>query len=137
MEKNELLEKNLLKLAELLKNNKVVRLTYAERRYLLNWYYEQSGRRLSNRPCDVETCLLVFADKTLNNDVQKESVETEDSTLDSMLEEKEEEEKEPINGHLKTDHRLNRNINKMLVCQVLETCQLQMGMTELAVGSVS
>lgn len=89
MEKNKLLEKNLLKLAELLKNNKVVRLTYAERRYLLNWYYEQSGRRLSNRPCDVETCLLVFADKTLNNDVQKESVETEDSTLDSMLEEKE------------------------------------------------
>lgn len=89
MEKNELLEKNLLKLAELLKNNKVVRLTYAERRYLLNWYYEQSGRRLSNRPCDVETCLLFFADKTLNNDVQKESVETEDSTLDSMLEEKE------------------------------------------------
>ena len=98
MEKNELLEKNLLKLAELLKNNKVVRLTYAERRYLLNWYYEQSGRRLSNRPCDVETCLLVFADKTLNNDVQKESVETEDSTLDSMLEEKEEEEKETIDN---------------------------------------
>ena len=26
----------------------------------------------------------------------------------------------------------HRNINKMLVCQVLETCQLQMGMTELA-----
>ena len=98
MEKNELLEKNLLKLAELLKNNKVVRLTYAERRYLLNWYYEQSGRRLSNRPCDVEACLLVFADKTLNNDVQKESVETEDSTLDSMLEEKEEEEKETIDN---------------------------------------
>jgi len=98
MEKNKLLEKNLLKLAELLKNNKAVRLTYAERRYLLNWYYEQSGRRLSNRPCDVETCLLVFADKTLNNDVQKESVETEDSTLDSMLEEKEEEEKETIDN---------------------------------------
>lgn len=98
MEKNKLLEKNLLKLAELLKNNKVVRLTYAERRYLLNWYYEQSGIRLSNRPCDVETCLLVFADKTLNNDVQKESVETEDSTLDSMLEEKEEEEKETIDN---------------------------------------
>ena len=93
MEKNKLLEKNLLKLAELVKNNKAVRLTYAERRY-----YEQSGRRLSNRPCDVETCLLVFADKTLNNDVQKESVETEDSTLDSMLEEKEEEEKETIDN---------------------------------------
>lgn len=30
----------------------------------------------------------------------------------------------------------HRNINKMLVCQVLETCQLQMGMTELQVGSV-
>lgn len=25
----------------------------------------------------------------------------------------------------------HRNINKMLVCQVVETCQLQMGMTEL------
>lgn len=98
MEKNKLLEKNLLKLAELLKNNKAVRLTYAERRYLLNWYYEQSGRRLSNRPCDIEQALLVFADKTLNNDVQNESVETEDSTLDSMLEEKEEEEKETIDN---------------------------------------
>ena len=30
----------------------------------------------------------------------------------------------------------HRVINKMLVCQVLETCQLQMGMTELAPGSV-
>jgi 4-deoxy-L-threo-5-hexosulose-uronate ketol-isomerase len=30
----------------------------------------------------------------------------------------------------------HRNINKMLVCQVLESCQLQMGMTELAPGSV-
>ena len=29
-----------------------------------------------------------------------------------------------------------RNINKMLVNQVLPTCQLQMGMTELATGSV-
>ena len=29
-----------------------------------------------------------------------------------------------------------RNINKMIVNQVLPTCQLQMGMTELAVGSV-
>ncbi len=29
-----------------------------------------------------------------------------------------------------------RNINKMLVSQVLPTCQLQMGMTELATGSV-
>lgn len=118
MEKNELLEKNLLKLAELLKNNKVVRLTYAERRYLLNWYYEQSGRRLSNRPCDVETCLLVFADKTLNNDVQKESVETEDSTLDSMLEEKEtidndeEEEKILYKPTQKTAKKKKNNENK-------------------------
>ncbi|WP_373829357.1 5-deoxy-glucuronate isomerase, partial [Bacteroides heparinolyticus] len=30
----------------------------------------------------------------------------------------------------------HRNINKMLVNQVLPTCQLQMGMTELAPGSV-
>jgi len=30
----------------------------------------------------------------------------------------------------------HRKINKMLVSQVLETCQLQMGMTELAPGSV-
>ena len=29
-----------------------------------------------------------------------------------------------------------RNINKMIVNQVLQTCQLQMGMTELATGSV-
>jgi 4-deoxy-L-threo-5-hexosulose-uronate ketol-isomerase len=37
-------------------------------------------------------------------------------------------------GSLETAN--HRNINKMLVCQVLETCQLQMGMTELQVGSV-
>ena len=37
-------------------------------------------------------------------------------------------------GSLETSN--HRNINKMLVCQVLETCQLQMGMTELKPGSV-
>lgn len=37
-------------------------------------------------------------------------------------------------GALKTSNE--RNINKMLVNQVLPTCQLQMGMTELATGSV-
>ncbi len=37
-------------------------------------------------------------------------------------------------GSLETSN--HRNINKMLVSQVLETCQLQMGMTELAPGSV-
>ena len=30
----------------------------------------------------------------------------------------------------------HRNFNKMLVCQVVETCQLQMGMTELQPGSI-
>ncbi|KAA6350845.1 4-deoxy-L-threo-5-hexosulose-uronate ketol-isomerase [termite gut metagenome] len=37
-------------------------------------------------------------------------------------------------GSLETSNR--RNVNKMLVNQVLPTCQLQMGMTELAQGSV-
>jgi len=37
-------------------------------------------------------------------------------------------------GTLETSN--HRNINKMLVNQVLPTCQLQMGMTELAPGSV-
>ena len=37
-------------------------------------------------------------------------------------------------GSLETSN--HRNINKMLVCQVLETCQLQMGMPELAPVSV-
>ena len=37
-------------------------------------------------------------------------------------------------GSLETSNE--RNINKMLVNQVLPTCQLQMGMTELAPGSV-
>lgn len=37
-------------------------------------------------------------------------------------------------GALETSNE--RNINKMLVNQVLKTCQLQMGMTELAPGSV-
>jgi 4-deoxy-L-threo-5-hexosulose-uronate ketol-isomerase len=37
-------------------------------------------------------------------------------------------------GSLETAN--HRNINKMLVREVVQTCQLQMGMTELAVGSV-
>ncbi len=37
-------------------------------------------------------------------------------------------------GALETSNE--RNINKMIVSQVLPTCQLQMGMTELAPGSV-
>ncbi|MDR1938580.1 MAG: 5-dehydro-4-deoxy-D-glucuronate isomerase [Tannerellaceae bacterium] len=37
-------------------------------------------------------------------------------------------------GALETSN--HRNINKMIVNQVLPTCQLQMGMTELATGSV-
>ena len=37
-------------------------------------------------------------------------------------------------GSLETAN--HRNINKMLVREVIQTCQLQMGMTELAVGSV-
>lgn len=37
-------------------------------------------------------------------------------------------------GGLETSNK--RRINKMLVAQVLPTCQLQMGMTELATGSV-
>lgn len=37
-------------------------------------------------------------------------------------------------GSLETSN--HRNINKMIVNQVLRTCQLQMGMTELASGSV-
>ncbi|MDX9748722.1 MAG: 5-dehydro-4-deoxy-D-glucuronate isomerase [Paludibacter sp.] len=37
-------------------------------------------------------------------------------------------------GSLETAN--HRNINKMLVKEVIQTCQLQMGMTELAVGSV-
>ncbi len=37
-------------------------------------------------------------------------------------------------GELATSN--HRNINKMLVREVLETCQLQMGMTELQTGSV-
>lgn len=37
-------------------------------------------------------------------------------------------------GSLETSNE--RNINKMIVSQVLPTCQLQMGMTELATGSV-
>jgi 4-deoxy-L-threo-5-hexosulose-uronate ketol-isomerase len=37
-------------------------------------------------------------------------------------------------GSLETAN--HRNINKMLVREVIETCQLQMGMTELQIGSV-
>ena len=61
MDRNEILEKNLLEAARLLKESKkMITLTYSERTYLQQWIYEKTGNRISSRKCDLEEALYVF-----------------------------------------------------------------------------
>ena len=61
MDRNEILEKNLLEAGRLLKESKkMITLTYSERNYLQQWIYEKTGNRISSRKCDLEEALYVF-----------------------------------------------------------------------------
>ena len=66
MDRNEILEKNLLEAGRLLKESKkMITLTYSERNYLQQWFYQKTGNRILNRACDIEQALLVFYDVVL------------------------------------------------------------------------
>lgn len=61
MKENLILEKNLYEAAEMLRSNKrMINLTYAERVYLQQWFYEKTGNRISSRKCDLEAALYLF-----------------------------------------------------------------------------
>jgi|GEM_PF-2827946 hypothetical protein len=61
MDRNEILEKNLLEAGRLLKESKkMITLTYSERTYLQQWFYQKTGNRIMNRACDIEQALIMF-----------------------------------------------------------------------------
>jgi len=61
MDRNEILEKNLFEAGRLLKESKkMITLTYSERTYLQQWFYQKTGNRISSRKCDLEEALYVF-----------------------------------------------------------------------------
>lgn len=61
MKENLILEKNLYEAAEMLRSNKrMIKLTYAERVYLQQWFYQKTGNRIMNRACDIEQALVMF-----------------------------------------------------------------------------
>jgi len=61
MARNEILEKNLLEAGRLLKESKkMITLTYSERNYLQQWFYQKTGNRILNRACDIEQALIMF-----------------------------------------------------------------------------
>ena len=89
MDRNEILEKNLLEAGRLLKESKkMITLTYAERNYLQQWFYQKTGNRILNRACDIEQALLVFYDVVLDEKTktkkQAESEKTEDETTEKQ-----------------------------------------------------
>ena len=79
MDRNEILEKNLLEAGRLLKESKkMITLTYSERNYLQQWFYQKTGNRILNRACDIEQALLVFYDVVLDEkNKTKKQAETE------------------------------------------------------------
>ena len=87
MDRNEILEKNLYEAAEMLRSNKrMIKLTYAERVYLQQWFYQKTGNRIMNRACDIEQALLVFYDVVLDEKTktkkQAEAEINEDKTTE-------------------------------------------------------
>ena len=61
MDRNEILEKNLFEAGRLLKESKkMITLTYSERTYLQQWFYQKTGNRILNRACDIEQALVMF-----------------------------------------------------------------------------
>ena len=87
MDRNEILEKNLFEAGRLLKESKrMITLTYSERTYLQQWFYQKTGNKLMNRACDIEQALLVFYDVVLDEKTktkkQAEAEINEDKTTE-------------------------------------------------------
>ena len=61
MDRNLILEQDLLEAGRLLKESKkMITLTYSERTYLQQWFYQKTGNRILNRACDIEQALVMF-----------------------------------------------------------------------------
>ena len=86
MDRNEILEKNLFEAGRLLKESKkMITLTYSERTYLQQWFYQKTGNRILNRACDIEQALLVFYDVVLDEKTKtKKQAETETKTTEKQ-----------------------------------------------------
>ena len=79
MDRNKILEQNLYEAAEMLRSNKrMIKLTYAERVYLQQWFYQKTGNRILNRACDIEQALIMFYNVVLDEKTKtKKQAETE------------------------------------------------------------
>lgn len=89
MDRNEILEKNLLEAGRLLKESKkMITLTYSERTYLQQWFYQKTGNRILNRACDIEQALVMFYDVILDEKTktkkQAEAEKTETKTTEKQ-----------------------------------------------------
>lgn len=85
-------------------------------------YVGSGDRNISFASCDASCpALFYFNSTTAHRSYPDKKITKADAVVAHM-------------GALDTSNE--RNINKMIVNQVLPTCQLQMGMTELATGSV-
>lgn len=89
MDRNEILEKNLLEAGRLLKESKrMITLTYSERTYLQQWFYQKTGNRIKNRACDIEQALAMFYDVVLDEKIktkkQAEAEKTETKTTEKQ-----------------------------------------------------
>lgn len=87
MDRNEILEKNLYEAAEMLRSNKrMIKLTYAERVYLQQWFYQKTRNRILNRACDIEQALIMFYNVVLDEKTktkkQAEAEINEDKTTE-------------------------------------------------------
>ncbi len=90
MDRNEILEQNLLEAGRLLKESKkMITLTYSERNYLQQWIYEKIGIRISSRKCDLEEALYVFYE-----DKKPKEVVVDEQIIDEIIENSEVTEKQ-------------------------------------------
>ena len=82
MDRNEILEKNLFEAGRLLKESKkMITLTYSERTYLQQWFYQKTGNRISSRKCDLEEALYVFYE-----DKKPKEVVVDEQIIDEIIE---------------------------------------------------
>ena len=59
-------------------NKRMIKLTYAERVYLQQWFYQKTGNRILNRACDIEQALIMFYNVVLDEKTKtKKQAKTE------------------------------------------------------------
>lgn len=99
MKENLILEQNLYEAAEMLRSNKrMINLTYAERVYLQQWFYEKTGNRISSRKCDLEEALYLFYE-----DKKPKDIVVDEQAIDEIIENSEVTEKQTTNKKKKVN----------------------------------